>query len=166
MEKNWMPEQNMSHFDANENKLNLIVVSGSSQIKVFTVVDVFESTTACHWFTLGMYAEHSGATSWEETCLYNLLLGLFQVQEVGKLYKKKSLLETMSSCQGKNTQRNLCAEQRLWEERVFSSSVKKRKDLWGWKCSPTFDKRVCTGMNASVWRVIKLCWSIHHAAIQ
>lgn len=28
---------------------------------------------------------------------------------------------------------------------------------------PTFDKRVCAGMNASVWRVIKLSWSIHHA---
>lgn len=57
----------------------------------------------------------------------------------------------------------VCKTKTLGEKGSFLHLWRKKRPFRMKTRSPTFDKRVCAGMNASVWRVIKLSWSIHHA---
>lgn len=120
----------------------------------------------CHWYTPEMYQERSGVTSWEArgNVSAQATAGTLSSPKGWKLKKEKKCLK-LCFCQaikGKSRTKTCVLNKDFGGKWSFLFFIcEGRKDLWGYKCSPTFDKRLCTGLNASVWRVIKHCWSIH-----
>lgn len=157
--------------------VGLFSVPGNIQTEVFSAADFLEPTIisslwgGCHWFTPEMYQDLSGAPLWktrEETCLHNPPMGLFQVRKVEKLEKKKKKNPAWNDVSDelsreKHAEGLVCKTKTSGEKGSFLHLWRKKRPFRMKTRSPTFDKRVCAGMNASVWRVIKLSWSIHHA---